>query len=177
MLGIVRGGVYAGLDVARSLDLPLDLVMRRPLQDGSGNLLCAVRVAGTLVLDERCASPPAGSPERAFVDDALPALAAREAVCRGTRAPARIAERTVLLVDNGMRTGQTMAVAIGAVRTMNAGRMIAAAPVGPLRLCALVGRGRSALRRDARRPRQRRNGVARFDVPEDSQIRSLLERQ
>ena len=143
MLGIVRGGVYAALDVARTLDLPLNRSSSVGLlQDGSGHLCSAIRVAGTLVLDERCTSLPAGSPERALVDEALPALAAREAVCRGTRAPARVAERTVLLVDNGMRTGRTMALAIGAVRSMNAGRVIAAAPVGSQAAIAHVGAGR-----------------------------------
>ena len=106
--------------------------------DGSGNLLCAVRVAGTLVLDERCAASPVGSPERAFLDDALGGLAAREVVCRGTRAPAHIADRTILLIDNGMRTGQTMAAAIHAVRTMKPGRIVAATPAGTPSAVALV---------------------------------------
>ena len=140
VLGIVRGGVYAALKVARSLDLSLDLVLGRALiQDPSGDLLRAVCVAGTLVLDNRCAALPAGSPERAFLDDALSGLAAREALCRGTRVPARIAERTVLLIDNGMRTGQTMAAAIDAVRTMNPARIIATTPVGTASAVALVG--------------------------------------
>ena len=179
VLCIVRGGVHAGLEVARSLDLSLDLVLRRPLiMDGSGNLLCAVRVAGTLVLDERCAASPVGSPERAFLDDALGGLAAREVVCRGTRAPAHIADRTVLLIDNGMRTGQTMAAAIHAVRTMNPARIIAATPVGTAPAVALVG----ALAENVHclvRPATLGNVAMvyrRFDVPEDSQIRGLVDR-
>ena len=130
VLAIVRGGVPAGLEVARALDLPLDLLVGRALfKTASGDLLCAVRVAGTLVVDEACAAL-SDAVERAFVDDALSALASREAVCRGARTPARIVGRTVLLVDNGMRTGQTMAAAIRHVRSMNPGRIVAAAPVG-----------------------------------------------
>jgi predicted phosphoribosyltransferase len=180
VLGIVRGGVDAALDVARTLGLPLDLVVKRALvQDGSGHLCCAVRVAGTLVLDERCAALPAGSAERAFVDEALPALAAREALCRGRRPPARIADRTVLLVDNGMRTGRTMALAIGAVRSMHAGRIIAAAPVGSAPAIAHVAQVADEVHCVATPDVLGNVAMAytRFDVPRDDQILSLLEQR
>ena len=99
------------------------------------------------MLDERCEALPSGSPERAFLDEALPALAAREAVCRGARAPARIAARTVLVVDNGMRSGLTMAAAIRAVRSLNPGRVVAAAPVGAVSAVADVRRMADAVLR------------------------------
>ena len=180
VLGIVRGGVYAALEVAGSLDLSLDLVVGRALlQDRSGDLLRATRVAGTLVLDERCDALPADSPERAFLDEALSALTARETVCRGVRPPARIAGRTVLLVDNGMRTGQTMAAAIRAVRSMDPGQVIAATPVGAESAVADVVHladevhcvvtpsvlGNVAM------------AYARFDVPLDSEIAAIIRQQ
>lgn len=178
VLGIVRGGVHAALEVARSLDLSLDLVLRRALfKDASGDLLCAVRAAGTLVLDERCPGLPPGSPERTFLDDALSQLAAREQVCRGPRAPARLSERTVLLIDNGMRTGQTMAAVIRAVRTMGPGRVVAAIPAGtpsavertmPLAddlfcLATSASLGNVAM------------AYRRFDVPDEARIRDLVD--
>jgi putative phosphoribosyl transferase len=180
VLGIVRGGVYAAVEVARSLALSLDLVVGRALlQDSSGELLRAVRVAGTLVLDERCAALPAGSRERAFLDDALPGLAAREALCRGTRAPVRIARRTVLLIDNGMRTGQTMAAAIRAVRLMDPGRVVAATPVGAQSAVAHVARLADEVH-SVVTPSVLGNvamAYARFDVPLDSEIATIIGQQ
>ena len=180
VLGIIRGGVYAAVEVARSLDLPLDLVVGRALlQDRSGDLLHATRVAGTLVLDERCDALPAGSPERAFLDDALSALTAREAVCRGTRPPARIATRSVLLIDNGMRTGRTMAAAIRAVRSMDPGRVIAATPVGAESAVADVAHLADEVHCVAT-PSVLGNvamAYARFDVPLDGEIAAIIGQQ
>ena len=178
VLGIVRGGVYAALEVACALDLPLDLVLRRALfKNASGDLLCAVRAAGTLIPDERYAGLPPGSPERTFLDDALSQLAAREQVCRGARPPPCLAGRTVLVIDNGIRTGQTMAAAIRAVRTMGPGRIVAAIPAGTpsaveqvttladdlscLVTSASLGNVAMAYRR--------------FDVPDEARIRDLVD--
>ena len=180
VLGIVRGGVYAALEVARSLDVSLDLVLGCALiQDPSGDLLRAVRVAGTVVVDDRCGALPVGSPERACLEDALSALTARELICRGTRAPARIAGRTVLLVDNGMRTGQTIAVAIRAVRLMDAGRVIAAAPVGAASAVADVARLADEVHCIVTPSVLGNVAMAylRFDVPLDSEIATIVGQQ
>lgn len=178
VLAIVRGGVPAAVEVARTLDLPLDLVLGRPLiQSRSGYLLHAVRIAGALVVDERYAALPSDGVERVALDEGLSALAARELVCRGRRPPARIAGRTVLLVDNGMRTGQTMAAAIRALRMMKTARIVAAVPVAAAEAAVEVARiaddvqsvtttavlGNVAM------------GYSRFDVPRDDHILSLLD--
>ena len=180
VLGIVRGGVYAALEVARSLDLALDLVVGRALlQDPSGDLLRATRVAGTLVLDERCDAIPAASTERAFLDDELQRLAARETLCRGERAAARIGGRTVLLVDNGMRTGRTMATAIQAVRSMDPARIVAATPVGAASAVAHVTSLADEVRCVVTAPVLGNVAMAyaRFDVSLDSQISAILAQQ
>ena len=180
VLGIIRGGVYAAVEVARSLDLPVDLVVGRAvLQDPSGDLVRATRIAGTLALDERCDALPAGSPERAFLDDTLSVLAAREACCRGARPPARIAGRTVLLIDNGMRTGRTMAAAIQAVRSMDPARIVAATPVGTASAVAHVASLADEVRCVVTAPVLGNVAMAyaRFDVPLDSQISAILAQQ
>jgi len=46
-----------------------------------------------------------------------------------------LAGRTVILVDDGLATGATMAAAIQAVRQSNPGRVIVAAPVGAAETC------------------------------------------
>ena len=71
-----------------------------------------------------------------------------------------------------------MAAAIHAVRTMNPARIIAATPVGTASAVALVG----ALAENVHclvRPATLGNvamAYRRFDVPEDSQLRGLVDR-
>ena len=105
----------------------------------------------------------ADSVERLVVDDGVRRADASEqlrAADLGRPPPSQIGP--ILLIDNGMRTGQTMAAAIRAVRTMSPGRIVAATPVGT---ASAVGAGRRAGRRvalpgDASDSRQRGNGVS-----------------
>lgn len=141
VLGIVRGGVTLAHEVARTLELPLDVVLLRPMmQRLPGPPVCAARVAGTLVLDDELqamAGPPV-TIEEIFVADALQAFTQRDLVCRGQRAPLSVAGQTVLLVDNGLRTGGTMRLAIRGVRKLGPARIVAAAPVGAAEALELV---------------------------------------
>src|SRR5262249_54102926 len=96
----------------------------RPLmQRAPGELLRAALVAGTLILDEELAvrSATPGSVEEIFVTDALEALAQREIACRGLHPAVPVAGRTVLLVDNGIRTGGAQGARGCAVRKVWAG--------------------------------------------------------
>jgi len=179
VLGIVRGGMPAAFEVARRLDLPLDVLLLKALvMPASGELLRATSVAGTLGVDDGCHALTHDSVERLVVDDGVRALSERSRACRGPRPAAAIANRTILLIDNGLRTGRTMAAAIHAVRTMNPARIIAATPVGTASAVALVG----ALAENVHclvRPATLGNvamAYRRFDVPEDSQLRGLVDR-
>jgi putative phosphoribosyl transferase len=179
VLGIVRGGVRVSLEVARRLDLPLDLLLLKALVTGApGESLGAASVAGTIVVDDGCAGLPPGSVERLVVEDGVRALTTRAAMCRGPRPAARIAGRTILLVDNGLRTGRTMAAAIRAVRTMNPARIIAATPVGAASAVAVVVPLADSVHCVVTPATLGNVAMAyrRFDVPEDSQIRGLVDR-
>jgi predicted phosphoribosyltransferase len=179
VLGLVRGGVPASLEVARRLDLPLDvLLLTALLTDASGEVLRAISVAGTLVPDQGCAAQPPGAIERLVFDDGVRALTARAAACRGPRPAAGIAGRTILLIDNGMRTGQTMAAAIRAVRTLNPDHVIAAVPVGAAAAVTLAGGRADHFHCLVTPPFLGNVAMAyhRFDVPGDDRIRDLLER-
>jgi len=133
VLAIVRGGVPLGVEVARALDLPLDLIVLRAIfQRPDSSVVRIVRVAGQLAQDElvEFGMPAIGSIESIFLEDAINALLSREVECRGSRPPRSILGQTVILVDNGMRTGGTMQAAIAAVRELGAARVVAATPVG-----------------------------------------------
>ncbi len=133
ILGLVLGGVPVAFEVAEHLSLPLDFVILRRLlaSQGPDSQVCAVNVAGSLVLDEELPPQPA-VPESAldyFVSDALDGLADRERVCRGRRPAVELGQKTILLVDCGIRTGSTMRAAIRALRKKAPAQIIAAVPV------------------------------------------------
>jgi putative phosphoribosyl transferase len=166
VLGIVRGGVPAALEVSLALQLPLDLIcMSAVLQRATGAAARAVRVAGTPVLEEELTAPAAGSLEAKFVDEALQRLEARESLCRGERAPFAVAGRTVFVIDNGMRTGGTMRAAVRAVR------QVAAPPA-----CATVEEIADFLVCLATPEPFGHVGMfyRRFEVPRETDVRDLL---
>ena len=178
VVGIVRGGAPAAFEVARRLGLPLDvLLMRALVMRASGQVLRATTVAGTLVLDDGCHLLPPGSVERLVADEGVRALSLRTEACRGARPPATIAGQTIILVDNGMRTGRTMAAAIRAVRLMKPGRVVTATPAGTPAAVELVkplADGSFCLMTSASL-----GNVAmayrRFNVPDDGRIGELLD--
>ncbi|HWK89653.1 MAG TPA: phosphoribosyltransferase family protein [Longimicrobium sp.] len=132
MLGIVRGGVPAAVEVGRALGVPVDvlLIRRLLLPRGPHDLVCAVSAAGTLVLDDEAAEIQSSDPAAAaFVESALAAFGERVALCRGTAPAAPLEGRTVLLVDNGVHTGGTLRIAIRALRGLRPARIVAAVPV------------------------------------------------
>jgi putative phosphoribosyl transferase len=177
VLGIVRGGVPAALEVSLALQLPLDLIcMSAVLQRATGAAARAVRVAGTPVLEEELTAPAAGSLEAKFVDEALQRLEARESLCRGERAPFAVAGRTVFVIDNGMRTGGTMRAAVRAVRQLGAARVIAAVPVAAPPACATVEEIADFLVCLATPEPFGHVGMfyRRFEVPRETDVRDLL---
>ena len=141
VVAVARGGVAVALEVSKRLGLPLDLLLLRRLLVTRGPLdpVCAANVAGTPFLDEELLTDNTARPPAQFFADALADLESRARACRGTRPPAELEGRTVLLVDNGVRTGSTMLAALRALRSSCApGRVVAAAPVAAPEALAVV---------------------------------------
>ena len=135
ILALPRGGVPIGYEIARALNLPLDVIIVRKLGVPGREELAmgAIASGGVRVLSrsviESLRIPP-DSLEAVEKREALE-LMRREATYRGNRQPASIKGKTVILVDDGVATGSTMRVAISALREQHAGRIIVATPVAP----------------------------------------------
>lgn len=133
VLTLVRGGVLVALEVAQKLDLPLDLVLLRRLlaPHGPETPVCAFSVAGELVVDDELKEIQSRAEPGLsfFIKDALSTLVGRERACRNGLLPSKLEGKTILLVDNGIRTGRTLRLAIGAIRTRNPARIVVAVPV------------------------------------------------
>lgn len=144
VLGVARGGAGVAAEVSRRLGLPLDLLFLRRLLVPRGPLhpACAASVAGSLFLDEEVAAALSGeapdAPLRQFLDAAVGELDSLARACRGERAAPDLGGQTVILVDNGVRTGSTMLAAIRALRSQTPARVVAAAPVADASACDAV---------------------------------------
>ena len=135
VLAVASGGVPVAAEVAKRLRAPLDVVLVRRLlaPRGPDDPVCAVCVAGALVLDEEIAAGRAAREREpalvSFLAEALREFEARVHACRGARTPLDLSGRTILLVDNGVRTGSTLRAVLRALRTREPARVVAAFPV------------------------------------------------
>jgi predicted phosphoribosyltransferase len=135
VIGLARGGVAVAAEVADRLGAPLDVMIVRklgvPWQPELG--VGAIAEGGVRILNDALIE------EIGLDAGAIDAVAAREGRelerrlhrYRGDRPPAAVGGRTVILVDDGLATGDTARAAILALRARGAARVVLAVPVAP----------------------------------------------
>ncbi len=179
VLGLPRGGVPVGFEVARACGLPLDILLVRKLgAPGQRELaMGAIASGGTIVLNQdvlRSLRVPEHILD-AVVEHELRNLERMAIAYREGRPPLEIDGRAVILVDDGLATGASMRAAARAVRP-HARELIIAAPVGAKSTCA-------NLRKETDRvicaeAPESLDAVGRyyrnFDSTTDEEVRSLL---
>lgn len=137
VLALPRGGVPIGLEVARALAAPLDLVLVRkigvPFQP---ELAYAAVVDGarpeTVVNDEVAAM--LHLPDDYLEQETARHLAEirrRRRLYLAGRPGAEVAEHTAVIVDDGIATGTTVRAALRAVRRAHPAKLVLAVPVAP----------------------------------------------
>ena len=139
VLALPRGGVPLGVEVARELDAPLDLLLVRKLGVPGHEELAmgAVASGGVRVLNEDVVGPLGLSEEvvEAVADRERTELERRARAYRGDRPTPELEGRTIVLVDDGLATGATMRAAVEAVRKLEPARIVVAVPVAPPDTC------------------------------------------
>jgi putative phosphoribosyl transferase len=133
VFALPRGGVVLGVEVARALNMPLDLVIPRkighPLQPEYA--ICAVAESGELACNEReAARVDAAWLARAVDQEKREARRRRDLYC-GKRVAPDLHGKTAVLVDDGIATGLTMEAAILDVRLRAPAKVVVAVPVAP----------------------------------------------
>ncbi len=135
VLALPRGGVPVAAPIARRLDSPLDVLVARKV--GAPNDpeygLGAVVEDGTVLWDERRVRSAGYGPGdlAVAVDRELRTARARAERFRGGRPLPDLADRTVVLVDDGIATGVTVRASLRSVRTHTPRTVIVAAGVAP----------------------------------------------
>lgn len=133
VLGLPRGGVPVAFEVARALEAPLDVIVVRKLgvpfhpELGMG----AIGEGDVRVInDEVMWRAGVGAEELAEVEQRERAeLDRRAQLFRGDRARVEVTGRTAVVVDDGIATGSTAAVACQVARAQGATRVVLAVPV------------------------------------------------
>jgi putative phosphoribosyl transferase len=132
--GLPRGGVIVALEVARALRAPLGVCSVRKLGvPGQPELaMGAVAVGGVRVLnDEIVAMLRIGKATIEDVTQRELRELERMQHSLGGQAPADLAGKTVILVDDGLATGATMRAVVEAARRQDPARIVVAVPVAP----------------------------------------------
>ena len=140
VLALPRGGVPVAREVARALGVPLDVYVVRKLGvPGHEELAMGAIATGGVRQINRDVVDALGIP--GAVIDAVAEreqleLERREHTYRGDRGPVSLANKIVILVDDGLATGSTMRAAVKAARQQQPARVIVAVPVGAPSTCA-----------------------------------------
>src|SRR6201991_2094175 len=120
VLGLARGGVPVGWQVACALHAPLDVFLVRKLGVPQWQELAmgALATGGGVVVNDSLVRNLGISDEQLqiVIDRETEELHRRESAYRGERAPVDIRGNTVILVDDGIATGASMLAAVRAVR-------------------------------------------------------------
>jgi predicted phosphoribosyltransferase len=140
VLALPRGGVPVGFEVAKALNVPLDVFVVRKLGVPGYEELAmgAIASGGIRVLNEDVVRA-AGIPQKTIVAVAAEEereLQRRERDYRDGRPPVVVEGRTVILVDDGLATGSSMRVAVLALKKKGPAEIIVAVPVGAPATCA-----------------------------------------
>lgn len=135
VLALPRGGVPVGYAVAAALGLELDLLLVRklglPYQPEFA--IGAVGSGGVQVLQPGVPGLMGVTQEQVDAISAreLAEIERRARLYRGGRPETPLAQRPVIIVDDGIATGSTMEAAVKIARGRQAARVIVAVPVAP----------------------------------------------
>jgi predicted phosphoribosyltransferase len=139
VLALPRGGVPVAYEVARALNVPLDVFLVRKLGVPGYEEMAmgAIATGGVRVLNRRVVD------YLGIEDDVIAKVAAREQrelkrrerLYRDSRPAVNVRGRKVIIVDDGMATGATMRAAVSALRKQQPEKIIVAVPVGARETC------------------------------------------
>lgn len=128
-----RGGVVLGVEIAKRLQAPLDVLVPRKIghPDNPEYAVCAVAENGYLV----CNQPEAARLDKQWLNEAVKAQQAearrrRQNYAAGRSEPS-VRGKTAIITDDGVATGLTMMAAIMDARARRPAKIVVAVPVLP----------------------------------------------
>jgi putative phosphoribosyl transferase len=139
ILGLPRGGVPVGFEVASALHAPLDVFVVRKLGVPGHEELAmgAIATGGVRILNHGIIQEmniPVETIEVVSAKEHLE-LKRRELAYRGRASAPEVRGKTIILVDDGIATGSTMLAAVAALKQQQPARIVVASPTAPASSC------------------------------------------
>jgi predicted phosphoribosyltransferase len=135
VLGMPRGGVVVAREVAESLGAPLDIVVTRKIgAPGEPEFaLGAITQEGDVIVDSGAAESVGASDEYLQEEARRKKSEVKERMrsLRGDTPYPSLEGKTVIIVDDGMATGNSMRAAVQSVRKRGPKELVVAVPVAP----------------------------------------------
>lgn len=135
VIGLPRGGVVLAYEVAKLLDLDLDVICPRKIGAPFNPefAIGAITESGEGYFDEKTIQALDINPDYLIqaIEQEKKEAQRRLATYRNHRPPLVVKDKTILLVDDGIATGATVKAAILSLRKAQAGKIIVAVPVAP----------------------------------------------
>lgn len=127
-LAVPRGGVPLGYEIAKNLQLPLDIVLSKKIGHPSNKEFAIGAVSlNSTILDEHPNVP------KEYIENEIArlrnVLREKYKLYRGDREPQVIKNKNIILVDDGIATGNTLMVSIEMLRKQHPAKIIVAVPV------------------------------------------------
>jgi len=130
ILAIPRGGVPIGYEIAKNLNLPLDIILSKKI----GHPLNKEFAIGAVSLDSTTIDEHPDV-SNAYIDAEVKRLRElvqeKYAIYMGNRKPINVKGKNVIIVDDGIATGNTLLACINMLRKNNPKKIIVAVPVVP----------------------------------------------
>ncbi len=134
ILGIPRGGLVIAEEVSRVLSAPMDIIIARKLRApyqpelGIGAVVDGDHIT---IINQEVAGFVGATPD--YIDREVSyqseEIDRRLKFYRGDRPAPEVAQKTVIVVDDGIATGYTFRAALEGLRRRNPVKLVAAAPV------------------------------------------------
>lgn len=128
---IPRGGLPIGNIIAKKLHLPLDIVLSKKI----GHPLHKEFAIGAVTLNDSILSDDASEISHNYIEEETnkirTILKQRQDTYYGESSPTSLRDKIVILVDDGVATGQTLISSINLISKQHPAQIIVALPVGP----------------------------------------------
>lgn len=135
VLAIPRGGVVVGFEIAKRLNLPLDVIIPHKIgaPDNPELAIGAMTEDGTIILDKNLVSylGVTQSYIREESEQQKNEINRRLKLYRQNKPYPELKNRDVILVDDGIATGSTMKAALASAKNRGAKTVTVVVPVGP----------------------------------------------
>lgn len=130
ILAIPRGGVPLGYYIAKEYNWPLDLLLTKKI----GHPMNPELAIGSVSLEGEVIDPRFSESDEYLLSEInriRKLLTERYRLFMGTRKPEEIKDKTVIIIDDGIATGNTMLASIDVVRHHRPKKVVVAIPVAP----------------------------------------------